>query len=168
MTAPFERFSDWNKPEDPDRIVANRLDMMQRLMLNKETLLDIIQNYLEYESDGRKTIKKIAQQHQYLGVKKAVATTLNVHSQKDENRIGVIWHTTGSGKSLTMILYANIISQIKQLENPTFVILTDRKDLDEQLNGFFEVAGFPDQRLRYLKQNPSWISGKSWQCQQAR
>ena len=143
FTAPFERFSDWNDPLDPDKTVANRLDMMQRLMLNKETLLDIIQNYLEYESDGKKTIKKIAQQHQYLGVKKAVAKTLEVYSQKDENRIGVIWHTTGSGKSLTMILYANLISQISILENPTFVILTDRKDLDEQLNHFFEVAGFP-------------------------
>ena len=143
MTSPFERFSDWNDPGDPDQTVANRLDMMQRLMLNKETLLDIIEHYLEYESDGKRTIKKIAQQHQYLGVKKAVAKTLDVHSQKDENRIGIIWHTTGSGKSLTMILYANIVSQIRQLENPTFVILTDRKDLDEQLNGFFEVAGFP-------------------------
>ena len=143
LTASFERFSDWNDPEDPDKTVANRLDLMQRQMLNKETLLDIIQNYLEYESDGKKTIKKIAQQHQYLGVKKAVVKTLQVHSQKDENRIGVVWHTTGSGKSLTMILYANLISQIKQLENPTFVILTDRKDLDEQLNHFFEVAGFP-------------------------
>jgi type I restriction enzyme R subunit len=143
LTASFERFSDWNDPEDPDKTVANRLDLMQRQMLNKETLLDIIQNYLEYESDGKKTIKKIAQQHQYLGVKKAVAKTLQVHSQKGENRIGVVWHTTGSGKSLTMILYANLISQIKQLENPTFVILTDRKDLDEQLNHFFEVAGFP-------------------------
>jgi len=143
LTAPFERFSDWNDPDDPDKTVANRLDMMQRLMLNKETLLDIIQNYLEYESDGKKIIKKIAQQHQYFGVKKAVEKTLDVFSQKDENRIGVIWHTTGSGKSLTMIFYANIISQIKELENPTFVILTDRKDLDEQLNHFFEVAGFP-------------------------
>ncbi len=143
LTAPFERFSDWNDPEDPDKTVANRLDMMQRLMLNKESLLDMIQNYLEYESDGGKTIKKIAQQHQYLGVKKAVEKTLQVFSQKDENRIGVIWHTTGSGKSLTMILYANLVSQIKELENPTFVILTDRKDLDEQLNHFFEVAGFP-------------------------
>jgi len=148
MTATFERFSDWNDPEDPDKTVANRLDMMQRLMLNKETLLEIIQNYLEYESDGKKTIKKIAQQHQYLGVKKAIAKTLEVYSQKGENRIGVIWHTTGSGKSMTMILYANLISQIKQLENPTFVILTDRKDLDEQLNHFFEVAGFPHPKPR--------------------
>ena len=143
MTAPFERFADWNDPEDPDKTVANRLDMMQRLMLNKKSLLEIIQNYTEYESDRNETIKKIAQQHQYLGVKAAVKRTLDVYQQKDNNKIGVIWHTTGSGKSLTMILYVNIISQIKELENPTFVILTDRKNLDEQLGDFFEVAGFP-------------------------
>jgi type I restriction enzyme, R subunit len=143
MTSQFERFADWNDPEDPDKTVANRLDMMQRLMLNKESLLEIIQNYTEYESDGRKTIKKIAQQHQYIGVKAAIKRTLEVYPQKGDNKIGVIWHTTGSGKSLTMILYVNIISQIKKLENPTFVILTDRKDLDEQLGDFFEVAGFP-------------------------
>ena len=143
MTAPFERFADWNDPDDPDKTVANRLEMMQRLMLNKETLLEVIQNYVEYESDGNKTIKKIAQQHQYMGVKAAVKRTLEVYPQTGENRIGVIWHTTGSGKSLTMILYTNIISQIKQFENPTFVVLTDRKDLDEQLGNFFEVAGFP-------------------------
>ena len=143
MTSPFGRFSDWNDPDDLDKLIPNRLDLMQRQMLNKETLLDIIQNYLEYESDGKKTIKKIAQQHQYLGVKIAVKKTLEVYSQENKNRIGVIWHTTGSGKSHTMILYANIVSQLKDLENPTFVILTDRTDLDEQLNNFFAVAGFP-------------------------
>ena len=78
MTAPFERFSDWNDPEDPDRTVANRLEMLQRLMLNKESLLELIQNYLEYESGGKRTVKKIAQQHQYLGAKKAVERTLDV------------------------------------------------------------------------------------------
>ena len=143
MTAPFERFADWNDPEDPDKTVVNRLDMLQRLMLNKESLLEIIQSYVEYESDGHKTIKKIAQQHQYMGVKAAVKRTLDIYSQTDENKIGIIWHTTGSGKSLTMILFTNIVSKIKQFENPTFVILTDRKDLDEQLGYFFEVAGFP-------------------------
>lgn len=156
LTAPFERFYDWNDPKDPDKTTANRLSMMQKLLLNKTTLLEMIQNYLEYESDGKKTIKKIAQQHQYLGVKKAVARTLDVYSQKDESRIGVIWHTTGSGKSLTMILYANIVSQIKELENPTFVILTDRNDLDSQLNGFFEVAGFP-----YPKPKPGILEADS-------
>ena len=143
MTAPFERFSDWNDPDDPDKTVSNRLEMMQRLMLNKETLLDIIQNFTEYESDGTNTIKKIAQQLQYLGVKAAVKRTIEVYPQKGDNKIGVIWHTTGSGKSLTMILFTNIVSQLKELENPTFVVLTDRKDLDEQLGSFYEKAGFP-------------------------
>ena len=143
LTSPFERFSDWNDPNDQDKKVANRLELMQKLMFEKSTLLDIIKNYLEYESDGKKIIKKIAQQHQYLAVSKAIKETLRVFSQKNENRIGVIWHTTGSGKSLTMILYTNILSQIAKLENPTFLILTDRRDLDEQLNHFFEVAGFP-------------------------
>ena len=143
MTGDFQRFSDWNDPDDPDKPVSNRLKMMQSLMLNKETLLDIIQNFLEYESDGNKTIKKIAQQHQYLGVNAAVKRTIEVYPQKGDNKIGVIWHTTGSGKSLTMILYTNIISQLKELENPTFVVLTDRKDLDEQLGSFYEKAGFP-------------------------
>ncbi|MDE1819142.1 MAG: type I restriction endonuclease subunit R, partial [Thaumarchaeota archaeon] len=143
MTAPFERFSDWNDPENPDKKVANRLELLQKSMFEKSTLLDLIQNYLEYESDGKKTIKKIAQQHQYLAVNKAVKQTLDIFLQKNENRIGVVWHTTGSGKSLTMILYTNILSQIRELENPTFLILTDRRDLDEQLNHFFEVAGFP-------------------------
>ncbi|MDI1495074.1 MAG: DEAD/DEAH box helicase [Cenarchaeum symbiont of Oopsacas minuta] len=143
MTALFERFTDWNDPEDPDKTIVNRLDLMQKHMLNKKSLLEIIQNYIEYESDGRKTIKKIAMQHQYTGVKKAVEKTIDVFKQNDENRIGVIWHTTGSGKSLTMIFYVNIISQINEFENPTFVIITDRTNLDEQLNHFFNVAGFP-------------------------
>jgi len=143
LTAPFERFSEWNDPENPDKKVANRLELMLKLMFQKETLLDIIQNYLEFESDGKKTIKKIAQQHQYLAVTKAVQETINVFKKKGENRIGVVWHTTGSGKSFTMILYTNILSQIEDLENPTFLIVTDRRDLDEQLNHFFEIAGFP-------------------------
>ncbi len=143
MTAKFERFSNWNDAIEPDKKVANRLELMQKGMLNKETLLDLIQNYLEYESDGKHTVKKIAQQHQYFGVSTAVERTLQTFRDKDENRIGVIWHTTGSGKSMTMIYYANIISQIQELENPTFVIITDRNDLDGQLKEFFEVAGFP-------------------------
>ena len=156
ITSSFQRFSDWNDLVDPDKPTANRLELMQKTMLNKDTLLEIIQNYIEYESDGKNTIKKIAQQHQFLGVKKAVKKTLDILSQKDESRIGVIWHTTGSGKSFTMILYANLISQAKELENPTFVVLTDRNDLDEQLKDFFSVAGFP-----YPKPNTAILEAKS-------
>jgi len=143
LTSPFERFSDWNNPEHPDREVENRLEMMQKLMFEKSTLLNIIKNFLEYESDGKTTIKKIAQQHQYLAVNTIVEKTREVFSTDGENRIGVVWHTTGSGKSLTMILYVNMLSQLPEFENPTFIIITDRKDLDEQLNYFFEISGFP-------------------------
>ena len=62
MTAPFERFTNWNDPTDPDKTIVNRLDLMQKHILNKKSLLEIIQNYIEYESDGRSTIKKIALQ----------------------------------------------------------------------------------------------------------
>ena len=142
LTAPFERFFDWNDPVTPDKTVPNRLELMQQLLLNKKTLLDVIQNYLEYESDGKNTIKKIAQHHQYYGVKRAIQSTLDTF-KNGQNKIGIIWHTTGSGKSFTMILYTHMLSQIKELGNPTFIILTDRKDLDSQLNGFFKIAGFP-------------------------
>ncbi|KEQ56394.1 Putative type-1 restriction enzyme MjaXP R protein [Marine Group I thaumarchaeote SCGC AAA799-N04] len=143
LTAPFERFSDWNDPEQPDREVENRLELMQHLMFEKSTLLNIIKNFIEYESDGKTTIKKICQQHQYLAVNTAIQKSKEVFPQKDENRIGVVWHTTGSGKSLTMIYYVNMLSKLKEFENPTFVLITDRRDLDEQLNYFFKVAGFP-------------------------
>ena len=88
MTAHFERFSDWNNPDNPDKKVANRLELMQKLMFEKSTLLDIIKNYLEYESDGKKIIKKIAQQHQYLAVHKAVKQTIDIFSQK--KRTGLV------------------------------------------------------------------------------
>ncbi|QLH11009.1 type I restriction endonuclease subunit R [Nitrosarchaeum sp. AC2] len=143
INAPFERFSDWNDLSQPDKKVANRLEILQKLLLNKSTMLDVIKNFIEYESDGKNIIKKICQQHQYHAVNSIVKRTSDVFSQKGENRIGVVWHTTGSGKSLTMIYYANALSQIEKFENPTFIIITDRRDLDEQLNHFFRIAGFP-------------------------
>jgi len=143
LTAPFERFSDWNDPIQPDREVENRLEMMQKFMFEKSTLLNIIKNFVEYESNGKITIKKIAQQHQYLAVNTAIEKSKEVFVKKNENRIGIVWHTTGSGKSLTMILYVNMLSQLREFENPTFIVITDRTNLDEQLNYFFSVAGFP-------------------------
>ncbi|EGP94048.1 type I restriction endonuclease subunit R [Nitrosarchaeum koreense] len=143
INAPFERFSDWNDLTQPDKKVANRLEILQKLLLNKTTILDVIKNFIEYESDGKNLIKKICQQHQYHAVNTIVKKTSDVYSQQGENRIGVVWHTTGSGKSLTMIYYVNSLSQIEKFENPTFIIITDRRDLDEQLNHFFRIAGFP-------------------------
>ena len=149
MSADLQWFSDFNDPANPDNKPTNRLEIMLQLLLNKETLLKVVQNFVAYEKDNKgHLIKKIAGQHQIQAVDAAVEKTISLFPQKDENRewvkkIGVIWHTTRSGKSFTMMLYANIISKIKEFNNPTFVVITDRVDLDEQLGGFWRKAGFP-------------------------
>jgi len=145
ITAPYERFSEWKDTEQLEG-ATNKLDMLISGMFEKQTFLNIIKNFIEFESDGKQIIKKIAQQHQFSAVMKLIEKSKKVRTTKDENRIGVVWHTTGSGKSLTMIFYAQMLSQVKEFDNPTFVVLTDRNDLDEQITNFFEVAGFPNPR----------------------
>lgn len=142
FTAKFERFAGWKKPDKNEKVTFE-LETMLRGLFDKSTLLNVIQNFVEFESDGKETIKKISMHHQYHAVNKAVEKTRQVIQDKNEKRIGIVWHTTGSGKSFTMILYSQLASKIPQLENPTFVIITDRTDLDEQLSGFFKRAGFP-------------------------
>ena len=146
FTAKFERFTSWKDPNKTEKKIEFELDTMLHGMFEKSKLLNIIQNFVEFESDGKETIKKIAMHHQYVAVNKAVQRTKQILMEKDEKRIGIVWHTTGSGKSLTMILYSHLASKIPELENPTFVVITDRTDLDEQLHGFFKKAGFPHPR----------------------
>ena len=81
--------------------------------------------------------------HQCEEVNTIAEKAKQVLAQKDENRIGVIWNTTGSGKSLSMIFSVQLLSQLPEFENPTFVIITDRRALDEQLSGFFTTSVFP-------------------------
>jgi len=97
--------------------------------------LDIAKNFIVFETDGETTIKKLAAYHQYHATNKAIVKTIDATSEKGDRRAGVVWHTQGSGKSLTMVFYAGKIIQV--LDNPTLVILTDRNDLDDQLFGVF-------------------------------
>jgi len=143
LTANFEYFFEWKDPLEKDKKVPNQLDVLQRGLFEKPTLLNMIQNFIEFEDDGKQIIKKIARQHQYEAVNTIIKEAKQVIPKKDENRIGVVWHTTGSGKSLTMIFAVQMLSQLPEFENPTFVIITDRRDLDEQLNNFFTLSGFP-------------------------
>ena len=78
-------------------------------------------------------IKKVAGYHQFHAVNKAVAKTVEVSRPTGDRRAGVVWHTQGSGKSLSMVFYAGKIIQHPAMENPTIVVLTDRNDLDDQL-----------------------------------
>lgn len=112
------------------------LEVLIKGLLRKEHLAEYIKDFVIYEKSGKTYIKKIAMFQQFYAVKKAVERTVKavVEGEKsEEKRIGVIWHTQGSGKSLTMLYYARKLVKVKELENPMLLFITDRRDLDEQL-----------------------------------
>lgn len=113
------------------------MQIMFNGMLNKQTLVDLIRQFIVFEKSDTKTLKKVAAYHQYYAVNKAVESTVNASSQSGDRRGGVIWHTQGSGKSLSMVFYSGKLIIDPRMENPTLVILTDRNDLDEQLHETF-------------------------------
>lgn len=116
------------------------LEILIKGLFNKEHLLEYINDFVFYEKSGEKFEKKIASYHQFYAVRKAVLKTKECVTKgktPDERRIGVVWHTQGSGKSLTMLFYALKVLKIKELENPLLLFITDRKNLDEQLYGLF-------------------------------
>src|SRR5690554_3620710 len=114
-------------------------------MFQKDRLLDIIQNFIlfqeskepEKDIDGKKIgdkksiIKILAAYHQYFAVKKAIEKTKEATKEDGDRKIGVIWHTQGSGKSFSMVFYTGGL--VRELNNPTIVVITDRNDLDDQL-----------------------------------
>ena len=119
-------------------------------VLFPERFLDIIQNFIFFEHKDDGTNKILAQYHQYFAVHKAVKSTIGAVKSRD-GRGGVFWHTQGSGKSLSMVFYTGYMTRV--LDKPTFVILTDRNDLDDQLYGQFARAA------SFLRQTP--IQAKS-------
>lgn len=133
LTADFERFMKW-KNED-DKVSQSEMEVLLRNVFAKNILLDIIKNFIVFQSDSKNTFKILAAYHQYYATNKAVVKVLEVSTPGGDHRGGVVWHTQGSGKSLTMVFYAGKI--IQALNNPTLVILTDRNDLDNQLFDVF-------------------------------
>lgn len=106
-------------------------------MFQRDRFLDITKHFILFQSDGKDTIKILAGYHQYHAVNKAVDSTERATHEKGDRRIGVVWHTQGSGKSLSMVFYAGKLVINEELENPTIVIITDRNDLDYQLHSTF-------------------------------
>ena len=142
ITSGVERFTAWKTINaDKPKKAMTELEILIKGMLNKETLLDLIRNFIVFQKERdtktntTKISKKVAVYHQYNAVNKAVESTLE--ATKKDKRAGVVWHTQGSGKSLTMVFYSGKVILSKQLENPTIVVLTDRNDLDDQLYGTF-------------------------------
>src|SRR5690606_2659533 len=99
----------------------------------KKTLLNYLQNFIFHEDHNGKIIKKGAKYHQYWGIKKAVDSAVENIKPNGDGRLGVIWHTQGSGKSISMAILTGILRQMPEMKNPTILIQVDRNDLDQQL-----------------------------------
>ncbi|MCH7687280.1 MAG: type I restriction endonuclease subunit R [Planctomycetes bacterium] len=115
------------------------LEVLIRGVFEKERLLTVLRNFIAFEedTDSDAVYKILAGYHQFHAVEKAVDATVQASSTEGDQRCGVVWHTQGSGKSLTMAFYAGRIITHPAMENPTLVVLTDRNDLDDQLFGQF-------------------------------
>lgn len=156
ISANFERFMTW-KTIDGEKEVGNvpMLEVLLRGVCAPERLLDIARNYIVFERDDteKSFIKKTAAYHQYWAVNKAMSSTLA--ATKGDHRAGVVWHTQGSGKSLSMVFYTGKLIGSPELENPTVVVVTDRNDLDGQL--FDTFANCND----LLRQDPVQANSRS-------
>jgi len=142
LTSDWARFMPW-RTIDGDEIAPKgrpELDVLIKGVFEKSRFLDLIKYFIVFETDGDKLAKKMAAYHQYHAVNKAVECTVNATSPEGDRKAGVIWHTQGSGKSLSMAFYAGKIIVHPAMENPTLVVLTDRNDLDDQLFDTFAAC----------------------------
>lgn len=137
ISSQWEHFADWKKiaSESEPRVVS--LETVIRGTCDKTRFIDLIENFILFE-DKKSTVKILAKYHQYLGVNQALEGLR--HIQDVKGRLGVFWHTQGSGKSFSMAFFCQKAFR-KFSGNWTFVIVTDRKDLDEQIYKTFHASG---------------------------
>ena len=143
LTADKERFSTWRtidgRTSDPLGPMRE-LETLVKGVFNKEFLLDYLRNYILFEEDKEGIIKKIAGYHQFHAIRLAMTRTLAAAAIDGDRKAGVVWHTQGSGKSISMACYAGKVMTDPEMKNPTIVVVTDRNDLDGQLFGTFSMA----------------------------
>lgn len=140
LTANKEWFMPWRtiEGEDLDDTHLTQLQVLLEGVFNKQRFLDLIKYYIVFEDlGGGVLVKKMSGYHQFHAVKHAIQSTVRAARPGGDKRIGVIWHTQGSGKSLTMAFFTGRVVLHRELENPTIVVITDRNDLDDQLFGTF-------------------------------
>ena len=145
ITASEDRFMEW-KTTDGSYETTQFADFTTFFegIFEQRRFLDILKNFILFSNDSTNKIKIMGAYHQYFATNKAVNST--VKAIKSDHKAGVFWHTQGSGKSLSMVFYVNKLQQV--LESPTFVVITDRNDLDGQL--FSQFAKCSD----FLRQTP--------------
>lgn len=134
ITSDFTRYMVWKSEngEKPEEGRLNYFSVLLNGVFPKARLLDLIRYFIVFQNSKGRTIKIIAGYHQYFAVRKAVERTRNA-LEEHSRKVGVVWHTQGSGKSLSMVFYTGCIVSNPEFNNPTIVVLTDRNDLDNQL-----------------------------------
>ncbi len=148
ISSSWERYGTWKGIESESDAPkgATQLEVLAKGLFNKARLLDVIQNFTVFEADGDGDAvtytKKSALYHQYYGVNKTIASTVRSVLGEQERKIGVFWHTQGSGKSLSMVFYVNKTKRIPELKSPAYIFLNDREDLDDALFKTFSRTGY--------------------------
>lgn len=150
ISAGLNRFMAWKTSDGKEKAshLISQLETLVSGMLNKKTLLDLVRNFIVFEKSEKKNpetgimtieaIKKLAAYHQYYAANKALDSVIHASSEDGNRKGGVIWHTQGSGKSLSMVFTAGKMVQV--LNNPTILVITDRNDLDDQLFDTFAAS----------------------------
>lgn len=142
LTADRERFMPWRTVDGDVEAARARpeLETIIKGVFDKRRLLDLVKDFIVFGDTGSDVIKILAGYHQFHAVHHAVECTLQATGPEGDRRVGVIWHTQGSGKSLLMAFCAGQIIKHPAMENPTIVVITDRNDLDDQLFGTFSMC----------------------------
>lgn len=150
LTADQERFMPWRTVTGDD--FAHRgqpeLETLLRGVFTRENILALIRDFIVFGDAGAGPFKIVAGYHQFHGARKAIREAVDASGPDGDRKIGVIWHTQGSGKSFLMAFFAGLAVKSPELENPTIVVLTDRNDLDDQLASTFSLC------KDLLRQNP--------------
>ena len=138
LTATWEHFAEWKKVNSEGEAGIISLDTMIRGTCEKIRLLDIVENFIFFSTAKGSLVKIVAKNHQFLGVNNAIQAVNNI--KQNQGKLGVFWHTQGSGKSYSMVFFSQKILR-KLTGNWTFLIITDREDLDNQIYKNFAYAG---------------------------
>jgi type I restriction enzyme R subunit len=165
ITSEWSRFLAWKTVDGKkeDKSTVPQIETLVKGMLRPDILIDVVKQYIVFEKTKKEdaktgltkveTLKKVAAYHQYYAVSKAVESTKGAAQEEGSRKAGVVWHTQGSGKSLSMVFYTGKV--VLELNNPTVVVITDRNDLDDQL--FDTFAGCK----QLLRQEPVQANSKT-------
>jgi type I restriction enzyme R subunit len=156
---PLNHFSPWNVDDDgvpvefgqqvDDAHLGTGLEYLLEGVFNQERFLQLLRNFTAFDEGADGLVKRIAKPHQYFAVTKAVGST--VQAVESHGKAGVVWHTQGSGKSMEMELFANLVARHPKLLNPTIVVITDRTELDGQLYETFAQSLLLPEKPRQIR-----------------